>query len=523
MTTLAEFLDVAPKLEQTASYQRFDELLKYYWGTQYEGRELDACGYNKQMPGVVGSLTCSPAWNRRDPGAVWNLRGEVADALTERSMSGDAWCRLAIADDPDAEDYLKALVEQCTMEDAVSDARTLGGATGTAIASFQIREGEVFVEAHNARDTIALDWADPVRHRPSAVVQRYWSQAPLAADGAKQTLIVRYWDVEREALFQRVEDNVGGWRWEKIDEFIHGLGFCPVYWCPQGFVAPGSHEGTPDGAGTESAIDDANELLAAASATTKRNADDTLVVQEDPALAPRQIRKGGFNTIFARGGASYLSQDGESARICLELAEKRAQHVLRRSRVVVPSVEDLGRATTGEAMKRLMEPMDKACGRLRRTYGRWLIVPMARDILAACRTLEARGEIMALPPKVTINADGNPDVTPRKPGTSEAVVCVWPAPNQPTADDRQKAAASAVAATGGKAVLSKRTAVESLMEAGFPIASVDAELAAIEKDGAEAAKQMAASMGMAAEAGSGEAGPMHDIVEHDDKGANDAA
>lgn len=521
---IPELLAFADKLPETVRYQHLDNAWKYFQGVQYAGRPLTVTGYRKDAPSIPGSLSTSPPWSDRDPGAVWNLAAEVVNTITEWSVSGDAWCHLAVDDDPDAADWLCQVEEQSALCDTIADARVKAGATGTAVVSMAVRDGEFFFESHNPRDCWVTAWDDQVRRRPAEVVQVFDEDDPFALDAKSRTKVARVWTRTTESYLRRVRDHASGeWRWDQYASLQHGLGFCPVYWFAQGNVAAGQTDGESDIELALGIIDEANELYAGAGATTKRNADDTLVVREDPALNPGRVRKGGFNTIFARGGAEYLSQDGESARICMELAEKRAQQIYRRARVVIASVDDLARATSGEAFKRLYQPLLQLAGRVRRQIARWLIVPLCRDILRVSRRMGATS-VFTIPPRVEHVSDNvgvRTVVTPRTPGKSEFVRCAWPNPAPPTADDIQKLVMSLSTATGGKQIIAQRTAVTALAATSLPVENVEAELERIEEDGERAAEQGAAALGLATEA-KGAAGAIDDEPA-DDEGKGAAA
>lgn len=500
---LATFLEKAPKLNETARFKHLEKNRKYYEGTQYADRPLDASGYSKGQ-GIKGTM--APAsWERRDPGAVWNLRREVVEELTSWSLGGELFCHLTIPDDVAANAWLAKAIQQMGLANACVDARNIGGSQGTAIVSFAIRNGEICIETHEPVSTWVLEWADRVSYRPRVVAKVFCEDDPFARHGDEPTLVVRLWTDREESYHRRVKNTIGEWIWVAGDSVTHGLGFCPVYWMPQS-PKDGEIDGDHDGEHTAEAIDDANYQLAAASCTTRRNAEDTLVVKEDPSLKPTTVYKGAMGAIFARGGAEYLSQDGTSARICIEVAEKRAQHVLRASRVVIPTSEELGRATTGEMLKRLYAPMLQRCAMLREQYEKRLIVPLLKGILAAARKLP-RGSIV-LPPDVDADADlGATVITPVMPGKSSNIVVTWPQQFQPTAADRRDTIQAAVQGTGAKPVLSLRTAVAMLQSSGVPIEDVEAELDRLEEDGEKAAEQSAKALGLT-DAGPGMAGPV---------------
>jgi hypothetical protein len=512
MDPVTDFLALAllpEKLAATLRHRRLVMRERYWRGTQYEDRPLDIQGYRKASR-VYGSGVRTPPWEERDPGAVWNLRGEVVSEITDWTLAGDSWCRLTVADDEAAEDWLGAVAGLTNMSDVLAQARDYGGAMGTAVVSFLWREGRCSLEAHNPRLCWPLAWRDAQEHRPAAVAMVFRGEDPFAGSDDEQPLFARIWTETDESLHERVKNPDGSekpWRWEEVERVAHSFGFCPVYWYPQHAVS-GSHEGTPDGAETEGEIDEANMLFAAAGVTTMRNADDTLVIREDPALNPGNVRKGAFNTIFARGGAEILSQKGESATICMTIAEKRAQHVYRQSGVVMVDVETLKGAVSGESLRRIFQRTLKTAATGRRGYAKGLIVPLAQGLLASARILLARGLALDVPPRVTSEEVlGAVKVEPRIPGKSSFVECVWPDAFPPGITDQKAMIDAAGAATGGKQVMSRATAVAWLAASAIPITSVQEELEAIEADEEAAAERQQTAFGLAPDT-PGAAGPI---------------
>jgi hypothetical protein len=527
-TALEAFLADADKLPGTLRYQRLHTLSRYFRGTQYQARELDVGGYRKRTPGVYGSASRTPAWSERDPGAVYNVVGEAVETLTEWTLSGEAWCHLEIADDDEAEEWIGKVATLSNLPTTLAAARNMGGATGTAVVSFAIVEGEVFLEVHGPEHCWPLAWRDERRHRPAAVAKVYRGDNPLAKDEGDYPLVCRYWDEKIEATYRRVKDPVTlTWRWEETAPPVsHGLGFCPVYWLPQR-ARDGSHDGVPDGDEDHALVDEVNELYAAGGATTKRNADDTLVVKEDPALNPGQVRKGGYNTIFARGGAEYLSQDGASATICMEVGKTRAEQMFRRRGVVLLDRDTMGKTLSGEALKRIFQRVVNTAGDLRGIYARGLIVPLCQGLLNAGRILRGRRQALKIPPRVVVDeALGTKVISERTPGRSSFVECLWPPAFPPTADDVQKLVTTIASATGGKQILSQKTAVAMLKTLPIPITSVEEELDQIAADQDAAAALGAKALGLAPDE-PGSAGPVPEKAgpeaeEDPEEAANDA-
>lgn len=523
---LDQFLDEVPRLHETARYQLLAMRQAYFEGVQYKNRPLDVCGYRKGMPGTYGSLTCSPPWCDRDPGATIDLTAEAVGELTNWAVADDAWCALSVPDDAETDAYVHACEKASAMPAAVCVARDLGGALGAVALSVGLRSGQWVLETHSARDTWVLEWADEALHVPAVLAKAYQEEDPFARPGAEPTWVVCVWTAKDYTVRRRVRRGaltgavLGEWTWETVTTVVHNLDECPVIWCPQGPDGVG-HDGMPDVPDSAlKLVDAAIELAAAADATTKRNADDTLVVKEDPALNPGKVHKGAFKTIFARGGAEYLSQTGESARVSVELSEKRIEQFRKRAKVVIPTEEQMGRATSGESLRRQFQPMTRQTGRLRQQYERRLILPLCRMMLRIARKVTARGEGVMLPPKVE-EVDGKTVVTTLAPGKSENVQATWPDPFQATSADIAAAMSSLSTATGAKQILSTRTAVATLGQMGVPIGSVDQELERIEEDSEAAAEREAKAMGLG-DVPPGEAGAVEDD-EDPEEGKGEAA
>ena len=496
---LTAFLDLVAKdqLEKTKRAELLSERAAYATGAQYDDRPFDVDGYSKQHPGVYGYERRTPPWKQRALEAVWDLRGEVVREITDWTLSGDSWCRLEVKDDPDAEDWLTTVATATNMQDVIANARNFGGGIGVAIVSFALRNGEYVLEAHDPCTMWPIAWRDETTHRLAAVAKIYRGENALAVKDEDYPTLCRYWDETVEAFFVLQKDERTGDRyWAETASVAHNLGFCPVYWHPNGGGA--EHDGCVDGEGCEGEIDEANELYAAAGTTTKRNADDTLLVHPLPGHENQStFRKGGFNVIKAES-AEYLSQDGDSARICVEIAEKRAHHVYRRSGVTMIEPGDLGQATSAEMHKRLFHRTLNTADEKRREYAKGLIVPLCQGILDAARKVGPKAIRIAPRVEEMLDETGGKIakvITPRTPGKSNFVSCLWPLHFQPTADDLQKQVQAASTATGGKAIMSQRTAVAWLQSTPIPITNADEELAAIKADGAEAAELAAKAMG----------------------------
>lgn len=499
-----------PKLGETMRWRELDRRTRYMQAKQYEGRQFDAEGYRKGSSGVYGCGSRTTPWNERDVGVSWNVATEATGELTDWAIGGKAWCALTVPDDSDAQDWLGQVARASGLPTVAVSARNFGGCIGASIISYTIREGRYVFEAHNPRDVWPLVWADEGAHRLATVAKVYRGENPVARSDDDLPTLCRVWDEAKESVYRREKTSRGEWTWIELASKPHGFGRCPVRWCPNG-DAGGAHDGEPDAdLASMTQVDNVNMLIAAANATTTRNADDTLVMKPVPGTdTSGRVRKGGFNVIIAES-AGYLSQEGDSARICLELAEKSAVRVQRQIGVTMFDPEKIGQNTSGETLKRMFMRTINAADTLRGQIERGLIIPLCRDILEISRAFGA--EAFDLPPRVSmVDIGGQPTrvVEPRSPGKSSHVQCEWPTPFPPTVQDQQAAVGTVSTATGGKAVLSQETAVAFMAASGLPIPSVAEELARIGKDEDAATERAEKAMGLAAPP-PGESGPVGD-------------
>lgn len=498
--SLLPFLAKADKLPDTLLWQRLQKLEQYLDGTQYAGRELDSEGY--RASGVYGYQRRTAPWCERRIDAPWNLRAEIAEELTAWSVGGANWCHLEAPGDELAEDFLTTVADLSGLAFVVDEARTVGGCTSVAIVSMSLHDGEYHFEAHRPSGMRVLEWADSLRHRPRAVVKVERELDDDAKDEKDAVWVARYWDETVTATLRQGRNFFGQMVWSVTASVDHGLGFCPVYWCPNGTTGL-AHYGEIDAPNTDGLVDQVNELLAAGASTTKRNADDTLVIKTSPNNNTGQpIRKGGFNAIFSEGGAEYLTQTGESAKICLEYAKERAKHLFRRSGLDLVDPTEAASNASGEARKMAFARTASSAAKIRAGYSRNLIVPLCIGILRAARTVGVTG--LRLPPR--FDHDGK--ALPRGPGTTEFVRCVWPTQFPPTATDVAALVQTAVTGSGNKAVLSRHTAVAMLAaSSAIPIENPDEEIERIEGDEEASAERQATALGLQAD-GPGAAGPV---------------
>lgn len=513
-------------LPQTKRKRRLDRWRDYLRGEQFESRELDEHGCYRQSLGFVASFATGPdgiaPWRHRHVPASINVAGDIVDQLTDWAVVGPSFCELAVTGDDDATAWLDGLCQESNLRHATEAAVFTAGGCGSAAVSVAWVEdaidkslgGAVRFEVHEPGDCWPLSWADRKNLVPHEVVKvfRPHDEYALESEGPPADghgdYVLRYWSgrlpdgtpgVEAYYLARRskVDDS---WDVTALSPpYAHGSPRCPVFWVPRGDVPEQEgFDGRPFFDGAEGLIDAANELCQAGDNTAKRNAEDTLVVKEDPDKAPaRAVKKGALGTIYAKGGAEYLSQKGDSSKLLYELSNQRSQQAYRQSHVIKVDVETLSRQTTGEALKRLYSAQINEADNVRLWVTKWFLLPACSWLLASSRAMRAFGYKVRMPRlKVVDKETGEITYAERKPGASSAVEVTWPMAFPPTPDDA-KAASETVRNSVGVGAMSRETAVSVLIAAGVPAGSPEAELKRLKEDASESAENQAKAIGMA--------------------------
>ncbi|HEU4411171.1 MAG TPA: hypothetical protein VFS43_38315 [Polyangiaceae bacterium] len=521
--SLSAFAQRLDDLETTERYERLSTWAKYYDGKQYDERPYDENGCVPGSFGLHGGPEGWVPWGQRRIRSVHNLARDVARRLAEWSVGGTSWCELAVPGDDDATEWLEGLVDESRFWSACVEAAKEMNGCGGAVVSAAWRRGRVAWEVHRPQFCWVLSWADRRELVPREVVKVFRLPDPYkpASNGYRYgpddgPFLLRYWSGRAllpsgaydpasppgiEAYFRAEKDRQGKWRlYAEGPAVAHGSDRCPVFWVPN--TKPREEcgpDGEPAFAGAEGKIDEVNELLQAAGNTSKRNADDTVVLKMDPAQAPGLLRKGALGVIVSPGGADYLSQDGSSAKAMTELAGEVEDRFYRLCGVVKASLKDLASQTSGEALRRIYAEQISRAGDVRDAIERWLVAPGCAWMLRTSRAFVAAGVPVVMPP-VEEEGEGEETTTrPRLPGSAEAVEVTWPDPFPPTMADLESASKAAMQATNARA-MSQETAVRVLVKAGAPVASVEAELERIRQDADEKAEQAAKGLGLAAEA-----------------------
>lgn len=506
------------RIAEDQRWRYLDRLEAYYRGQQDAGKPYDWNGY---MVAVDGASPVKPGWvvpySQRRPSARFDIGKVIIRRLTAMALGSGRFPTVTVAGDEDAEDFARELVKVSKMPVRMIEARNLGGATGTAVLSWGLRRGRPSIRVHKAQHVTVLSWEDVDEHRP-AVVLKAWSYTRPVINRESQKVeqkkfwAARLWDETSETRWRDIPDEIArqpNWfvAHPPIERITHDFGFCPVYWIQNVSDSEG-YDGESDIDGLQTSMDELNQLRSATTKGTKANVDPTLVIKQSPMLNQGQVYKGSENAIYSEGGAEYLELKGTAVQAAKEEGREVAANIYAVAGVVDPDAEKLsGAAQSAQAMRILYAPMLDRADMIRTQYGDG-IVQMLRDMLeiaqrGALETLEdeetgERVELgITLPPRFERDGDGDDapmKAVERKPGTSTEVDLQWPPYFSPTWDDMNKASTAVKTATGGKPVLSQKTAIRTMARV-FDIEDPDLEIEQIEEESEKAMEKMKDAMG----------------------------
>lgn len=448
--------------------------------------------------------------NQRRPSTPYRLARTIVGAFTMLIFGHGRWPNL-MSDDPQTQDFAEALVKASKLKTKMIRARNLGGSCGTVGMSWGFHNGSPRVRVHTAKSLYVEEWEDEDELIPAHVVELY--QYPKDVwDERKQKHVRKFfwhrrdWTTDADIEFTPCEVTKENPSWQ-VDEdrtVMHNDGVCHFVWVqnlPDDDVT--SIDGQPDYAETYEQLDSIDILNSTNVYGATKNLDPTLLLkmhQED--VGGVLVKKGSDNALVLGpgGDARYMELSGTAVTAGHSTIDKQRDQTLETCQCVVtdPS-EAVGAGMSSVALKIIYAPMISKGDIMRDQYGDNGIVRLIEGMIQAARKLNIGGIVqeeevnpdgspvideetgeakvtdveysLTLPPKrdkiEILDAEGNPTgefsikETIRVPGNG-SITLEWPDYFAPTADDKQKIAGAMTTATGGKPVMSQRTAVEQI-------------------------------------------------------------
>jgi hypothetical protein len=485
-----------------------DEYESHYRLTQDDDKLYNWDGYFR---GFGPMAAIKPGWyvplSMRKPSTMLPLAKFIVGRLTAMTFGVDNEPTLTVEGDEDAETYVRALAECSKLFVRVIEARNLGGACGAVAISYAFVEGKPRVEVHNPKHCRVLSWEDRAELIVGSILKTYAYTEEELDEKTKRPIEKRFFyarfiDVTRDIVWTKIPEEIARQpEWATLvtpdrEATVVG-GVCPVVWIQNQPHTSGAepprapYDGPSDYEGQCADLGQAHRLKSAATKGTIANVDPTLVVKSPQSANKGGVRTGSSQTIYSEGGAEYLTLRGDS----MEAAEKRLKSlradVLDAASVIAPPTEDVASAAKSAAALRILyAPMTAVCSLLRAQYGEGIervlvgLLKMARAIGDPKQIeLPQKFERLEAPEVEEDEEKPEPEIVEIKlvPGESEQVRLLWPPFFSPTWTDKREAVTAAKEASGGRAVISHRTAVRAVGQL-FGVEDPESELDAIEED-----------------------------------------
>lgn len=499
-------------------YRKLDRRSQYFQCKQHDWKEVDFDGM------MVGRSEYSPSFGqpflaqakvahyvplrRRRPSAPVRLGRTIVADFTKLVFGESRFPRMGVPGDKDAEEFVAGLVEAAKLSAIMVATRNNGGSAGVVGVSWGYVDGLPVVEVHEGKFLHVHEWADRAHWIPAHVSKVYQYQLAVLDPQTHKVVNKSYWyrrdwTTKADIHYLEVEAKSGAepvWIIDETRSAIHNDDKCHLVWI-QNTLAD-EPDGEPDYEGLYDKLDSLDVLNSVLVRGGINNLDPTLLLQMDPELvAGTMVRKGSDNALVTGkdGSASYMELAGTSLTTGDALIARLKQECLDEAECVHPDPDKVASAgLSSTAIKAIYAPMLNRAGIYRVLYGEPLR-RLVNDMLLAARKhweevelvdeeeLDEDGNgtgnivqqarkvqrFVRLPPKVveeevidpvTLEPTGEKTVklVERNPGVSGEVELIWGEYFQPTADDLQKQMMAYASGTAGKAVVSRRVAVEKL-------------------------------------------------------------
>lgn len=486
----------ARSILESARYVELDRKQSYYDCTQHDTKQYDfegriiTAGYLATQP--LLSAPAAPFYvplKIRRPSTPYRLARSIVHAFTDMAFGQGRFPTVGVEEDPDSQDFVRALVSATGLPSKMIHARNLGGSMGTVGLSWCFVDGTPKVEVHNAKRLWVHSWRDRAEHIPAHVTEVYLFEKDEFDVARKQYTRQWVWArrdwteqadiVYMEVPFDRKSEPL--WVVDPNRSVVHEEGVCHFVWIQNAHTE--EVDGDPDYHQQYEMLDSIDLLFSVITRGTTLNLDPTLVLRMDPELLSRQgVRKGSDNalTVGETGDAHYMEMSGSGINSGLALLREKRTTVLEAVQCVIPDPNTIAaQGMSSLAMKLVYAPMLSKCDQLRESYGRGLTQLLNAMLLAARRYAalgvpDAEGVVASprfdLPPRQAtrplLDVVGDPTgeletyYTPQSPGQGTHVQLSWGPYFQPTEQDKQSAVSTLQAANGAKALISQQTAVE---------------------------------------------------------------
>lgn len=425
----------SPRSRKLDYYESFYRCVEYEDRSHdFNGRTLDSRGESRGVRGPVGLPPGYQDWSERSedavpfakrrPTAPSRLARSVVNRFTGMLFSSKKRPTVRVLGDADTEDWFEGLVEAGDLWQVMTEARNLGGATGTCVISFGFRDGHPCFEVHNPKHCVPT-WKDRGRLDVAALDITY--KYPVEKRTRKGWRTFWYWYRRRidhgfDVTYQPIEVAPGVLPGSKEHPWVpkrwarHGFGEAPVIWV-QNTRNSAAIDGDPDCEGQFESIQEHDQERSLAGEGIKPNCDPTVHVATNKKA--NEIKKGSRNAIVTElgGAASYVEMSGSGTTAARENADALKSQILEAVSCVIEG--EGASATTATEIRHRYRAMFDQVDVLRTQYGKGL-KRLLEKVERAARALGEKqpGESGPAPSpeggrpgKLTIDKDGRPPST----------------------------------------------------------------------------------------------------------------
>ncbi len=467
--------------DESPRYRLLDRRQSYYSCTQHDAKTYDFDGRTIVNPGnVLVSPMIAEASNQglvplrdRRPSAPYRLPRVIADTFTNLIFGHQRWPTFR-SEDPDTEEFIRALVDAQALRTVMVRARTLGGSTGTVGLSWRYWNGRPRTRVHNAKNLFVHTWADREMLIPAHVSEIY-RFTRLEYDRDTRRMVDRpYWyrhdwtPAADVAFFEvPIDDTVNPqWQIDPARSYVHGDGEAHFVWIqnlPSDDIS--TIDGVPDYEGLYDTFDALDVLYSVLVHGTTLNLDPTLLLKVDPDLLERSgaVQKGSRAALNVgpAGDARYMELQGTAVTAGTALFMKMRESALEVAQCIIPDPNQVGASgTSSVALKVVNAPMLSKADVIREQYDHGMRQLLQQQLRGARRLEigEESGLYLELPTRVEVQLQEDDDGITRevevrvdqKPGGSDVVVTEWGDYYTPTATDQQLTSATLTQLTASK-------------------------------------------------------------------------
>ena len=465
----------------------------------FDGRYIKPGPWTMQQP--LMSNSAAPFYvplAQRKPSAPLRLGKQIVVAFTNLAFGEDRWPDLLCKGDEKTQDFVQALAEAAQLPVKMVEGRNKAGSQGAVGMSWYFHAGDPVVEVHPIQYLHVHEWADLAKWKPAHVTKCYKHVRSIWDAASKSVVDKEFWyrrDWTRLAdiFYKEVEakSNVEpAWEIDEARSVVHGDGFCHFVWW-QNVPCSDNPDGKPDYAGLYEKLDEVDTINSVVCRGGKLNLDPTLKLRmEVEAVGGAMVKKGSDNAIVTGegGDAAYLELSGQSLEAGGKLVDRLTKQALDEAECVVTDPDQVAAGSVSSvALQIVYAPMLARLSLVKATAGATIVelltqmLTVARDRWKEMESVtDEEGNVtgerevtnyLNLPPKVVEDEEKDPTTgkptgevsitfEEREPGNGERIELAWGPTFKPNSVDIQNTVTTMNTATGGKPVISQKSAVE---------------------------------------------------------------